>query len=258
MHAFFSESMSSAEEKFLVEISTRVTRFVHQLIQTNRPECMIERHEFRKNHDKLIGEKIFSEIFSIENQKAYFERDVDTLRVSLKLAWLNPEGCWTSVMDQQIQTAFYRRLASSRSVKYLRTSPLVGYDVTLIFTHEDDAVLAGKFLSEIIPLWRTLTRQIRVRQIIGNRRCAHSLFQSIVRPFSGPETLPGESASYESPNRSPAKSIRQDRSPGWSVRTDAFDLCSVGDIDDLVKDVDEAAGSGFLLIGGGEFFEKGY
>jgi hypothetical protein len=61
-------------------------------------------------------------------------------------------------------------------------------------------------------------------------------------------------SSTKSPDRSPSRNpdTSPTRSAKWSVKTDVNDVCSVGDIEDMVKEMEEATGANFLIIGSNE------
>jgi hypothetical protein len=228
---------------FSSQVATKTALSVDQLISTNRPPCMMERIAYRREHKtstdlcSVYKDQISTTEIVVGRYSALIEKDVDTVRLSLRLQWRNAEGCWTSTLDSRIQTAFYNRLGRSSVVEWLRKSPIPGYDVTFIFTAGLEVDSIRNFLTNVIPAWRTVTRQIRVRQMIANRRCANTLFKDI-RLFSHRKTSSTKTAPALvcTPSRSPA------RQPGgadcWSVKTDACDIRSIAEIEDLIKEIE--------------------
>jgi hypothetical protein len=230
-------------KSFSQQVADRVSVCVDHLIHTTRPPGTMERCEYRKETSLTMngeGEKI-----SVGNYSCLIEKDMDTVRTSLRIQWRNAEGCWTSVLDTRIQTAFYNRLSRSCVVDWLRKVPIPGYDVSFLFTADDDPVMVRKFLVEAILSWRTLTRQIRVRQIIINRKCANGLFKNILNfPKKTLNISPILATPAKSPNKTMIPTSIQDN---WSVRTDACDIRSVAELDDLIREIENEEPS-FLNI----------
>lgn len=218
-------------------IADKTALRVDQLIHTNRPPCMIERMEFRKAHNITTEDymHIDKEKLSVGKYSAQLEKDMDTLRLNLCLKWKNAEGCWTAELDTRIQTAFYNRLSRSCAVEWLRKIPVKNFDLTFIFTAGDDPEKVRQFLIDVIPAWRTVTRQMRVRQMIANRRCANSLFEKTKFSALKKET-PTAPAILATPCRSPNR--HGGVQDNWSVRTDPCDVCSVTEIDDLIREIE--------------------
>ena len=220
---------------FCRQIADKTALSVDQLITTNRPPCMIERFEYRKSQKISTDEQnIVRDSFAVGRYSGLIEKDMDTVRVSLCLQWQNAEGCWTSELDSRIQTFFYNRLSRSCVVDWLRKCPVENFDLTFIFTAGEDPEKVREFLMETIPKWRNVTRQMRVRQMIVNRRCASSLFDKI--KFFPPKNDTPAPAILGTPCRSPTRhGLANDN---WSVRTDACDVRSVAEIDDLIKEIE--------------------
>jgi len=224
---------------FSRQIADKTALSVDPLIPTNRPPCMMERSEYRKVHKmETSGSEIVSEKISVGKYSGLLEKDMDTVRLSLCLQWRNAEGCWTAVLDSRIQTAFYDRLSRSSVVDWLRKTPVENFDLTFLFTAGDDPEKVRMFLMEAILAWRNVTRQIRVRQMIANRRCANSLFEKIrFSPVSkNPDNITAPSV-LATPCRSPNRHGGA-ANDNWSVRTDACDVCSIAEIDDLIKEIE--------------------
>jgi hypothetical protein len=218
---------------FAAQVATKTALCVDQLILTNRPPCMIERISYRCDHETFKDQITKSNIF-VGKYSALIEKDVDTVRLSLGLLWHNADGCWTASLDSRIQTAFYNRLGRSCVVEWLRKTPIPGYEMTFLFTAVEDVETVGIFLNKIIPAWRTVTRQIRVRQMIANRRCANSLFKDIRFSSSRRNSNSTAPALVCTPSRSPARQPTD----CWSVKTDACDIRSIAEIEDLIQEIE--------------------
>ena len=156
--------------------AARIGVAVDRLVNIGRGDCYMERMEYRGDPVEVVKEE---DVLGT-GEKMLMEKDVDTVRVSFVLQWSS--SCVERELDQIVQNLFYKRLGSS-SLTPIRRPAVSGYDVSLIFTFRDDPVLVEKMVAELCSLWRILTKQIRLRQIIGNRKC--NFFQNLLAHQQG-------------------------------------------------------------------------
>jgi hypothetical protein len=185
-------------QQFCSILAGQVRVAIDQLIQDRSNQLLtgsLERSEFRRcnmaddddtdDSDHEIGSVSRGFLESETGEAAVIETSLNMIRVSLKIKWDGPDGC---VLSQEIQNKFFTRLGRSSSpgdsnLPCLRREPIKGYDISFIFTDEYLGSRVESFLLEILPVWRCLTKTIRINQVIGHTRSGRSLFD----PFSKAE-----------------------------------------------------------------------
>ena len=180
--------MNKDFDDFVQTVGREARRRVEQLVHSPLIPCgMVERLEFRKSResDETWGETETHVIACETGESCSIESSVNMVRVSLCLRWEGPDAC---ILTRCMQSNFFTRLARWSSIDCLRKEPLPGFDVTCIFTPLALGTDVENFFIQQLPLWRQLTKQLRLLQIIEHRRLGVSLFSkfpALSRGISG-------------------------------------------------------------------------
>jgi hypothetical protein len=111
------------------------------------------------------------------------ESGINSVRASLKITYEGPDGC---ILLRKLQELFYRRLSRASgpgdaNIPCLRRDAVGGFNISFVFTDEYRPAGVESFLREIIPIWRQLSKQLRLQQLIAHRRAGISLFEKMVK-----------------------------------------------------------------------------
>ena len=222
--------------EFVKAVAAAAALRVEQLGGSNLLPCaMLERKEFRKDYS---GDEFFCEVetFTLKSksscgEECRIEAAVNMVRVSLRLQWEGPDAC---VLSEYVQSKFFIRLARWSSVACLRKEPLPGFDVSFIFTPESLGSDVEAFILEILPVWRQLTKQIRLLQIVENRKLGLSLFGTLSKVIPPKELTSTPKQSLAEILMSAASSDSEQND--WlSTQTEiGEDVAKLQEIDDLL------------------------
>ena len=189
--------------QFVLLVSSKVGTSVNRLPDVSvvcpLNEFTMERLEYRlsKSKDETSGILVSERLASSTGEKALVEVGSDLVRLSLKIAYEGPDA---SVLTRDLESKFFKRLART-GVACIRRKSIENYDLTLLFTCHDCGYEVEKLLLHFLPICRKLSKQIRLSQVIENRRAGRNVFSKLVqvvpkpRPmtaFSKPETESSE------------------------------------------------------------------
>ena len=172
--------------QFVSLVATKVGAAVNRLpaVSVSCPlnEFVLERAEYRLSRsggsESTTSGVIQSEkIMSQTGERALVDCGIDVVRVSLKIAYEGPDA---SVLTRELESKFFSRLARS-GVACIRKKRIENYDITLLFTCHDDGEEVEKLLRSFLPVCRTLSKQLRLSQVVENRRAGRNVFSKLVQ-----------------------------------------------------------------------------
>ena len=181
------------------------------------PCGLLERFEFRKS-DKNNEDWGQMESFILKSssgeEKCLIEAALNVVRVSLCMQWKGPDAC---ILTKQVQSMFFNRAARWSALPCLRKEPVEGYDATFLFTSHDLGINVDDFLRQLLPLWRRLTKQVRLLQIIEHRRQGISLLKNL-KKFESPQE--SQSPVFPDPELCGSDIQEKDDMDAFSIQTE--------------------------------------
>jgi hypothetical protein len=211
--------------QFVALVATKLGSAVNRLPQVTVScplnEFALERAEYRLSRsDSTSSGIIYSEkINSQTGEKALIEVGTDMVRLSLKIGYEGPDA---SLLTKEIEAKFFTRLGRS-GLLCIRKKPIGNFDITLLFTSHDDGGIVERQLRSFLPVCRALSKQLRLSQVVENRRAGRIVFSKLIQVMPKPKTISPMDLLSEEPDSVSDDSI-------GSLITELGDLGKVEDI----------------------------
>jgi len=220
--------------RFVDLVSSKVATAVGRLPDVPAPcplnEFALERAEYRRSKSGIVSMEKFA---SQTGEKALLECGTDMVRLSLKIAYEGPDA---SLLTKELEIKFFNRLARG-GLACIRKKPIAPYDITFLFTCHDLGDEVEKLLQSVLPVCRKLSKQLRLSQVIENRRAGRNLFSKLINIVPKPRLpSPPTGAMEDLPTEGDDK-----------IESDVTELGDLGNIEDLKNEDADKIDDIFLI-----------